>query len=250
MSKENTKIIKSNPEMDRKLLQIKFPKELEKIPVEYLTDEELELKEKVLKTPEEITDEELKKVKELTGRWRKAIQKYDIDEIEEAHEKTVKIIRKSNELIDVLDNATRKLTVRLPFFGEIYEMTFNVKPITDSRAIQALTLELDLFKDYSQRDKQIYVKAQNGQKLSPEEAKIVEHLNDKLQARAEENQDELIKKFLAHQLLFEDDDEDNYEERLKFWEKFPLNQRVAVFMEVEKLLGLTEDDNFELFPVK
>lgn len=237
-----------NKQIDKYLIETKFPAELKKIPKGELNEEEQVIADKIL-NKEEITDDEFQQIKKTINRWRKAINKYDIDEIEDAQEKTVQIIKTSQELIDIMDDDdNRKITCELTYFGKIYQMTFNVKPLNDSRALQALSLDLDLFKDYSARDKQVYAKSQTGQKLTPEEQKIVEAINESINNNVEENQEELITKFLARQLRLADETEDNYEQRVEFWQKFPLNQRVSTFLEVEKLLGLTEDDNYKLFP--
>ncbi len=238
----------SNKEINQYLIDVKFPEELKKIPEEELTEEEQKIANKI-KNKEKISDDEFETIKKALGRWRKAINKYDINKINDAHNKTVEVIKTSHQLIEVLDAEDyRKLTCQLPYFGKIFQMTFKVKPITDSRALQALSLDLDLFKDYNAYEKRLFAKSQSGQKLSMEEAKIVEKINEQINKNAEENQDELITKFLAKQLILEDEEEDNFEERLIFWKKFPLNQRISVFVEVERLLGLTEDDNFKLFP--
>ena len=237
-----------NNEINKYLLDVKFPQELEKIPKGELSLEEEIIAEKV-KNHEKISEEEFDIIKEVLSRWRGAITKYNVDDIKDAHNKTVEIIKTSKDLISVLDDEdSRKLKLELPYFNKTYVMTFKVKPITDSRALQALNLDLNLFQDYSAYDKQVYAKAQKGAKLSSEEVKIVNHINEELNANIEQNQDELITKFLAHQLVLEGDVEDNLEERITFWEKFPLNQRVTTFMEVERLLGLTEDSDFKLFP--
>ncbi len=235
-------------EINQYLLDVKFPEELKRIPKEELNKKERKIAEKI-QNHEKIDDEEFQIIKKALGRWRKAISKYNINEISEAHNKTVEVIKTSNDLIKILDKDDyRRLTCQLPYFGKIFQMTFKVKPITDSRALQALSLDLDLFKDYNAYEKRLFAKSQSGQKLSLEEAKIVDKINNEINKNAEENQDELITKFLANQLILEDEREDNFEERLTFWKKFPLNQRISVFVEVERLLGLTEDDNFRLFP--
>ena len=126
-------------------------------------------------------------------------------------------------------------------------MEFQIQPINDSRALQGLALELNLFKNYTEEDKKIFTKSQIGETLTPEEGKVVNKINKELEKTLENNQDEIMIKFLARQLKL--NDTDTHEKMVEFWSKFPINARVSVFLQVEEMLGLTESADFELFPV-
>ena len=126
-------------------------------------------------------------------------------------------------------------------------MDFEIKQLDDSRAIQSLQVHLDIFKDYTQEEAQLYSKAQTGAKLTTEEQHIIDRINQELNEKANEQQDEIILTFLANQLRLPESSQD-YEKRLEFWRKFPFNAKYSVWIQLQDRLGLTEESNEKLFP--
>ena len=150
--------------------------------------------------------------------------------------------------MDILDAPERrKLLVHLPIDGQIYEMDFEILQLEDSKAIRSLQVHLDLFKDYTQEEAQLYAKAQTGTKLTREEQHIVDRITEELNEKANEQQDEIILTFLANQLRLPNSSDD-YEKRKEFWQKFPFNAKFSVWSQVQNRLGLTEEANEKLFP--
>ena len=72
-------------------------------------------------------------------------------------------------------------------------------------------------------------------------------MSKEIAKRANEQQEEIIVMLLANQLRLPNSNQD-VEARKKFWEKFPFNAKVSIFMKVENKLGLTEYSNTKLFP--
>ena len=251
MSKKNKKTTKKTPQqlqaLEKDLYKTTFRKEAEQIPLERLpTDEQLVLLKCI--QGEEPTQEEFTKLKEILVRYREHIQKYQPAKTVENAEQVIQIIKTEQELLDILDSPQRrKLLVHLPIDGQIYEMDFEIKPLTDSKAIRSLQVHLDLFKDYTQEEAQLYAKAQSGARLTREEQHIVDKINDELNEKANEQQDEIILTFLANQLRLPNSTDD-YEKRKEFWRKFPFNAKFSVWSQVQDRLGLTEEANDKLFP--
>lgn len=250
MSKKNKKHHKTKDQLaslEKELYKTSFKKEAEQIPLERLpSDEQLVLLKCI--NGEEPTPEEFTKLKEILVRYREHIQHYKPQETVENAEQVIQIIRTEQELLDILDNPERKkLLVHLPIDNKLYEMDFEVKPLDDSRAIQSLQVHLDLFKDYSDEEAQIYAKAQNGIRLTREEQHIVDKITQDLNDKANQQQDEIILTFLANQLRLPDST-DNYEKRKEFWRKFPFNAKMSVWLQIQDRLGLTEQANEKLFP--
>lgn len=251
MSKKNKKKpIKTKAQLqalEKDLYKTTFRKEAEQIPIERLpSDEQLVLLKCI--NGEEPTEEEFTKLKEILVRYREYIQKYQPQKTIENAEQVVQIIKTEQELLDILDNPKRRrLLVHLPVDGNIYEMDFEIKQLEDSSAIRSLQVHLDLFKDYTDEEAILYSKAQQGQRLTREEQHIVDRINDELNEKANEQQDEIILTFLANQLRLPESTDD-YEKRKEFWRKFPFNAKFSVWSQVQDRLGLTEEDNKKLFP--
>lgn len=250
MSKKNKKPKKTKKQLqslEKDLYKTTFKKEAEQIPLERLpSDEQLVLLKCI--NEEEPTDEEFSKLKEILVRYREHIQHYKPAETIENAEQVVQIIKTEQELLDILDAPERrKLLVHLPIDGQIYEMDFEILQLEDSKAIRSLQVHLDLFKDYTQEEAQLYAKAQTGTKLTREEQHIVDRITDELNEKANEQQDEIILTFLANQLRLPNSSDD-YEKRKEFWQKFPFNAKFSVWSQVQNRLGLTEEANEKLFP--
>ena len=110
-----------------------------------------------------------------------------------------------------------------------------------------MEMNIDLFKDYSEDEKQLFNKAQEGEELTPEEQAMVEKMTKDLNALAGQEKAKLIDGFLASQLRLPESSQD-YNDRLFFWKKFPFLEKWAVVGKVEERLGLTETANEKLFP--
>lgn len=234
--------------IENELLKTQFPLECEELPLESLNQEELIVVNKCM-ARQELSDEEFTLLKQTLQKYREAITKYRPTETLEAMEETVKIIRTEKELLDILDDETNKfLRVHLTYNGNIYEMDFEILPIDDSRIVDYMQMNIDIFKDYSKEETELFVKAQNNEEITPEEQAIVEKMTIELNAIAGQEKSKMVDGFLASQLRLPESSQD-YSERLLFWKKFPFLEKWAIVTKVEDRLGLVERSNEELFPV-
>lgn len=236
---------KDNPNIKQHLLDTIYPMKCEKLVLEELNEYERGIAVKCV-NHETLTDTEYDDLKKLLSKWDKATSKINPNEIVENIGKAHKQIKTAQEFINIM-RKDKKIIISLPYAMEFYDFEFIVQPITDSRALQGLALELELFKNYTDYEKETYVKAQKGVIISPEEQAIANKISKELEKNIEANQDEVIIKFLARQLKLNDDA--THEEMIEFWSLFPINARVAAFIQTEELLGISESKNFELFPV-
>jgi hypothetical protein len=232
--------------MERHLLKTRFPLECESIPLEALTLEEQDVVNKCI-NHEHLDDDEFTLLKATLAKYRPAIEKYQPTETIDAFEKTQKTITTEEEWLNLLDNTDNTLKVNVPLKGKWYEMEFEILPLDDSRIVQTLQTHVDLFKDYSPSEIQLYSKAQQGQTITPEEAAIVSKMNKDLESRASEDRIKYINDFLTSQLRLPNSTQDTRKRKL-FWEKFPFLVKSAIMIKVEDYLGLTEYSNEKLFP--
>ena len=234
--------------MERHLLKTQFPMECQELPLEALSQEELVVVNKCM-CYQELTDDEFTLLKATLQRYRGIINTYKPTETIEAMEKTVQIIRTEQDLIDILDNPSNKiLKVNLTYDNQVYPLEFEILPVDDSRIVDYMQMNIDLFKDYDDDEKQLFMKSQQGDELTPEEIAVVEKMNRELNEIASQEKTRLIDGFLASQLRLPESSQD-YEKRKEFWNKFPFMEKWAIVQRVEEKLGLTEKSNEELFPV-
>ena len=233
--------------MEKHLLKTQFPMECEELPFDDLTKREQSVVTKCI-NHEDLTDKEFSLLKKTLQKYREHIRKHKPKETLDAMEKTVQIIQTEQDLLDILDDKTNKLLkVHLTYQGTIYELEFEILPVDDSRIVDYMQMNIDLFKDYSEQEKQLYLSAQQGQVITPEEQAIVNKMTEELNALAGKEKTKVIDGFLASQLRLSNSSQD-YNKRLEFWNKFPFMEKWAIVSKVEERLGLTEKSNENLFP--
>ena len=234
--------------VEKELLKTQFPLECEELPLESLTQEERIV---VIKCMDHmaLTDDEFVLLKATLEKYREYITKYRPTETVEAMENTIQIINTEQEFLDILnDESNKMLRVHLTYQGQVYEFNFEILPVDDSRIVDYMEMNIDLFKDYSNEEKQLFTKAQeNKEELSSEEQAIIEKMTKEINAMAGQEKAKLIDGFLASQLRLPKSSQ-NYNDRLIFWKKFPFLEKWAVVGKVEDRLGLTETANEKLFP--
>ena len=153
--------------LEKHLLKTQFPFECKELPLEQLNHDELKVVSKCI-SQEDLTDEEFVLLKKTLQRYREAINKHKPTQTIESVKQTVQIIRTEQDLLDILDNPINKtLKVNLPYGGQKYPMEFEILPVDDSRIVDYMQMNIDLFKDYNEDERQLFMKSQNGEKLSP-----------------------------------------------------------------------------------
>lgn len=233
--------------MERHLLKTRFPLECESIPIEALTTEEQSVVSKCI-NHEPINDDEFTLLKATLAKYRPAIEKYQPSETIEAVEKTKNTILTEQAWLDIVDNTqNRLLKVNVPFNNQCYTMEFEILPLDDSSVVQTLQTHVDLFKDYSKSEMELFTKAQQGQMLTLEEKHVVEKMQKEIDAKSSEDRIATMNQFLASQMRLPESTFD-YNTRIEFWAKFPFITKSAIMIRVEERLGLTEQSNKELFP--
>lgn len=234
--------------LERHLLKTQFPKECEDLPLDALNPDELSVVNKCL-LHQELSDDEFSLLKMTLQKYRKYIRDYQPSETVEAMKTTVEIIQTEQELLDILDDEANKfLKVHLTYNSKVYELDFEILPVNDSRIVDYMQMNIDLFRDYSEEETRIFVEAQQGGEITPEEQAIVEQMTVELNAVAGQEKAKMIDGFLASQLRLPNSSQD-YNKREEFWKKFPFLEKWAIVQKVEDRLGLTEKSNEKLFPV-
>lgn len=235
--------------IERRMLETQFPMECEALPRENLTDEEQLVVDKCIHH-EKLSDDEFRLLKKTLQQYRKALHDARPEETISNAEKVINVIKSEKELLDILDDPNRShLKVHLPIDGKLYELDFEVLPITDSRAVTSIELQTDIFNDYSTKEVETFSKAYNNPnaKLSPQEEAVARKIEKAIVEKANDYQSEQMVNLLAYQLRLPDSTDD-LEARKNFWRKFPFNAKVSVWLQIKDRLGLNEETNELLFP--
>ena len=241
-------------ELEKSLLTTVWVREAESIqkyvPEEDLTKNQQKLLEKCI-NKEEFTDKQFKDLKVLLYKYRELLNKLNPDETMDSIDDAVQLIQTEQDFLDLMDTEEEKyLTIHLPTpKGQIVELEFEVLPITDSRVIESLELQIDLFRDFSLEETATYASAsqKTPENRTPEEESILTKMNQLLSEKLGSQRIRSVDNFLANQLILKGSDAD-LDKRLEFWLRFPFNAKFTVFVAVQRRLGLTEVDNEKLFP--
>lgn len=150
----------------------------------------------------------------------------------------------------MMSDEQMKLLVHVKTINGVKGFDFIVHPINDSRVIETLEMQIDLFRDYSVEEQLIYSKASVGNEdLTEDELRIYNKMNQEIIEKQSHERIITINKFLANQLSLEGSNA-TLEDRIRFWEVFPFNSKIGVFLRVQDMLGLSETKNSELFPTR
>ena len=240
-------------ELEKNLLRTSWVEEAQLIrdfvPEDDLTRTQIKLLDKCI-NKEDFTDKQFADLKMLLNKYRALLNKLNPKETVEAVEEVVQLIQTEKDFISMMENDGDKyLTVHLPTRKGLVEMEFEVLPLTDSRVVEALELEIDLFNDFSLEETAMYgtASAKSPEERTPEEESILKRMNEVINEKVSRKKIESIDNFLANQLILKDSNA-TITERRKFWSVFPFNAKVSVFVVVQRRLGLTEVDNEQLFP--
>lgn len=226
-------------------IEKRLPKEVETLPYDLLDEEDQEIIDKI-RAKEELSKEEVSKIKETRMEYDSVLKKYDANEIIKSNEILEETIATEQELLDMVYNQDDiVIKMYIPTKNGEKLFPFTVKPLTDSRAVQMLDQHIDIFRDLSDEERKIYAKDSNGQKLNPKEEAVLEHINNKISENRTRSQMDEICNFLAYQI--EEPKDMSYEEKVEFWERFDFFHRVALYGKVIEKLGLTQEFNDKLF---
>ena len=222
-----------------------LPKEVESLPYDILTDEEKYIVDKV-RNGKELTQEEINIIKKTRKEYEEPLKKYDANEIIKSNELLNEQIGTEQELLDFIYNQERPvIKMNLPIKGVTKTFSFTVKPLEDSRAVKMLEQHIDIFKDLSQQERDIYGKFERGENLNEKERRVLEHIQNKINENRTISQLEEITNFLAWQL--EEPRSLNLEQKIEFWKQFNFMHRMALYGRVMDKLGLNEEFNEKLF---
>lgn len=236
--------------LDENNLKVRFPEECKRLPLEYLEESEKILANKCI-NQEPLTDDELSDLKKLLNDYRPFMKRYDPIKIEENLEENVRTIKSSSDLLRLLDNPNRyRFDMHYKVNGELVRLQFRLKPVSDNEYIELLDAQTRIFKELDKNEKIVYSKFTNGQAITPEEQKMIQHIQDKIVEKfgdVDKNNDNILN-FLIDHVEFVDDATISREEREIFWKEMDLGTRALVYNKCKDILKIDEQLEVDLFP--
>ena len=189
-------------ELENQLLKTEWKKEAAQIPLDTVNPEEQNVLIKCL-NEDELNDTELATLKLTLAKYREAIEKQNPDEIIENVKTNIQLVEDEKTFLKLLDEdqQTKIVTMYYPTTNGELKIVLDVEPITDSTAILDLTENLNLFKDLTDEEINIYNEYKNNDNpnLTREEKIIAENVNQKINKLTQEKQYDIMIEFLAHQ---------------------------------------------------
>lgn len=231
-------------------LKNRFPEECKRLPFEYLDEKEKIIAEKCI-NQEQLTDQEFQDLKKLLADYRPFLSRYDVIQLEENIDENIKTIKSSSELLQVLEDPDRyRFDMHYKVNNQLMRLQFRLKPVSDTEYIELLDAQTKIFKDLDKNEKIVYSKYTNGQEISPEESKMIQHIQDKIVEKygdIDKNNDTILD-FLVNHVELLNDTTLSYEERLHFWSTMDLGTRTLVYNKCKNILKIDEELEVDLFP--
>lgn len=224
-----------------------LPHRVKSLPYDKLSQAEQVIIDKI-NNDEEISDSELTIIKKTTAEYGIALEKYDAEKIIKSHEDFEQIVIDETELLSLVEDCGKEqeLIMNVPFKTGIKTIKWIIKPLDDSRAVKLTEQHMDIYKDLTDEEMKVQQKGLRGEKLSKAEQDVIEHINQKLMEVQLDERINDINEFLAWQI--EPPTFDDMDRKIEFWENFPFNSKMSLFLKVRDLLGLSEEFNDKLFP--
>lgn len=236
-------------EMDKRLLQTRYPLECEKLPIETLDPKEQIIVNKCI-NHDELTFNEFQVLRQVLQDYRQYFNKYDKEESMKIVEDNIRIIKSEKELLKLIDEQENyRIKMRYRVGGETLILSLRVNPLSDSQAIAEMETHAKLFREMDIQERILLDKSNRDVLLSPEEEKMIQSLNKKIEEKTY-NGEKVVQgwnEFLARQVVFEEADNMTYNERLKFWEKIKPTYKLSLYNKVRDILNITEITDEDLF---
>ena len=234
-------VTEGGPNLDviqKELLKKEWIIEARQIPKEALNLGDATIIDKTIKK-EQLTPDELTRLKELLDQYRPALTKLQPEDTLENLKDNIEIVEDEKEFLRLVSEYDTVQTIPFNYKlqGKTIHMTFDVLPITDSISVGQFAENLAFFKDFTEEETRVYDKIQEGQTLSREEMIIQNSLNKKIEKATQENQKEIIVEFLAMQLRFHNKNT-SYEEMKEVFNHMHYGYLALLFNKVQEISNL------------
>lgn len=244
---EDGNTINETKSIQNLLLQEEWVEEAKQIPQIELTTIERSILRKCI-NHEPMPDNEINILEKVLSKYRPAIQKIQPAEKIERIQQNKDIVTNEKEFLQLVEesNTIQTLPFNYPIGDKTIHVLFDVYPINNSNAILDIASNLSFFKDLTDKEKEVYSKIQNKQKLTPEEQIIQNDLTQKIEQIAQENTEQTIIEFLSMVLKFHQQDTDP-EAMKQVLSKIDLSYLTLLFNKVQEMCHIGDVNTDEVF---
>lgn len=239
-------------EMRQHLLRTTWIEEAKQIPLYDVNDRERELLIQCIQE-EPFNEEELQQLEQLLGRYRKSLQKYEPIETLEAVEKNVQIVQDEKEILRLMKEDKEEQTLHFNYplsNGQILRYDLVIEYEIDAEALDLLQENVELFGDVSREELDLFRRYSNDEKLSREDVAIAQSIQRKIEQTGQHNVSRIREtaiKFLARQTKIKDSTTCTEEDMKEIYDIMKLGPLLALFREVQTMVGVSDISRTELF---
>lgn len=198
---------------------------------------------------EELTPRELEALEEILAQYRPAINEIQPMQTMENYTDNIEYIEDEHAFLDLLDREAQEqtLTMYYPLMtGKEAKLELTVKPVTDAKAVMDVGEQLDLFKDYTEDEIQIFNDAQLGKQQTPEEAAIARRLQTEIATVNADRIKDVAVEFLALQTTFKGRDS-SYEAMKNIYNRMQVGYLLLLFQKVKDMTHMDDVDTEKIF---
>lgn len=228
-------------ELENELLTTEWVKEAEQIPLDKVEKAEQIILIKCINR-DYLTEDEKTQLKEILQRYRPAIEKLEPVETLENIKNNIQFVEDEKTFLKLVEDNKKNniITMYYPLNNEQeLKLVFDIYPVTDSQAVLGISENLNFFKDFTEKEINIYNDYKNGAAQTREEIAIAENLNKKIEKLTQEKQVEIMQEFLARQTKFHNKNS-SYDEMLKVFQNMQLGYVALLFQKVQNITGLAD----------
>lgn len=198
---------------------------------------------------EDLDDKELDLLETVLAKYRPAINEIKPMETLETYHDNIEYVEDEHAFLELLDQEARDQTLNMYYpllNGKEAKLELTVKPITDAKAIMDVGENLDLFKDYTQEEIQIYNDYQMKKEQTPEEIAIATKLQEEIAVVNADRIKDVAIEFLALQTTFKDKDS-SYEDMKQIYSKMQVGYLLLLFARVKDMTHLDGVETEKIF---
>jgi len=198
---------------------------------------------------EDLTDKELDALEDILARYRPAINEIQPIKTMDTYQSNIEYVEDEHAFLELLDKEARNqtLTMYYPLLdGREAKLELTVKPITDAKAVMDVGENLDLFKDYTQEEIQIFNDYQMKKEQSPEERAIAEKLQQEIAVVNADRIKDVAIEFLSLQTTFKDKNS-SYDDMKQIYSKMQVGYLLLLFARVKDMTHLDDVETEKIF---
>lgn len=230
------------------LIKTTWRTEAQQVPLESLSPVDQQVILKCINL-EDMTDDEITLLEAILQRYRSAIQTQKPLETLTNYHDNIEYIEDEHAFLELLDQEAEEqnLTMYYPLMdGREARLELTVKPVTDAKAVMDVGENLDLFRDYTEKEIQVYNDYTLHKEQTPEEQELALKIQREIATVNADRIKEVAVEFLALQTTFKGK-ESSIEDMKQIYERMQVGYLLLLFSKVKDMTHLDDVDTEKIF---